>query len=73
MRNDFVTKLNKKIHQISSQPNSCHKSKFSRGLYKCVVTKQVTFYYRIEISTNEIEIITFFDTRQDPNKINNEI
>ncbi|NLP59458.1 type II toxin-antitoxin system RelE/ParE family toxin, partial [Lutibacter sp. B1] len=44
-----------------------------KGLFKCVVTKQTTFYYRIKFEREEIEIITVFDTRQDPNKLENDI
>jgi hypothetical protein len=42
-----------------------------KGLYKCVVTKQSSFYYRIR--NNEIEIITLFDNRQNQSKIFEEI
>ena len=53
----FIEKLSGKIKQISSQPDSCPKSSEFKGLYKCVVTKQTTFYYRISIELKEIEII----------------
>tara|TARA_R110000772_G_scaffold47152_1_gene107914 strand:- start:254 stop:559 length:306 start_codon:yes stop_codon:yes gene_type:complete len=69
VKKDFLSKLNKKIEQISTQPESCPFSKESGGIYKCVVTKQNTFYYRINSELNDIEIITFFDTRQNPNKL----
>ncbi|MES2238703.1 MAG: type II toxin-antitoxin system RelE/ParE family toxin [Bacteroidota bacterium] len=73
VRNDFIKKLTSKIAQISAQPESCpHSSKY-KGLFKCVVTKQTTFYYRIIIDKNEIEIITVFDTRQNPNKLEDDI
>ncbi len=39
------------------------------GIYKCVVTKQTTFFYRINFIKEEIEIITLFDTRQDPDSL----
>ena len=73
VRNDFVDKLSERIGQIIKQPKSCPESKFSKGLYKCVVTKQTTFFYRIKMKEKEIEIITFFDTRQNPNKLYKEI
>jgi len=73
VRNEFIDKLTKKINQIASQPESCPKSKDFEGLFKCVVTKQTTFYYRILFDKNEIEIITLFDTRQNPDKLNQEI
>ena len=72
-RNKFIKKLSNKIKQISLQPDSCPKSSELKGLYKCVVTKQTTFYYRISIESKEIEIITIFDIRQDPDKLKKDI
>jgi len=69
IRDEFLEKLSSKIQQISAQPESCSTSLIKKGIYKCVVTKQTTFYYRIIKTENEIEIVTFFDTRQDPNKL----
>ena len=72
-RDKFIEKLTGKIEQISLQPESCSKSSEFKGLYKCVVTKQTTFYYRISTELDEIEIITIFDTRQNPNKLKKDI
>ncbi|MFC4221030.1 type II toxin-antitoxin system RelE/ParE family toxin [Flagellimonas marina] len=72
-RDKFVEKLNQKISQISSQPKSCPESKEIKGLYKCVITKQSTFYYRILVETKEIEIVTVFDTRQDPDSLKKDL
>ena len=72
-RDKFIQKLTAKINQISSQPDSCPKSNEFNGLYKCVVTKQTTFYYRIIHQSNEIEIANIFDTRQNPDNLNKEI
>jgi hypothetical protein len=55
------------------QPESCPKSKELGGIYKCVVTQQTTFYYRILADKKEIEIITLFDTRQDPDKLKGQL
>ena len=70
---DLFKKLTDKITQISSQPDSCPKSDKFEGLYKCVVTKQTTFYYRVLHQSNEIEIITIFDTRQSPDQLDKDI
>ncbi|WP_445955657.1 type II toxin-antitoxin system RelE/ParE family toxin [Yeosuana sp.] len=72
-RDKFIEKLSEKIKQISSQPDSCPKSSEFKGLYKCVVTKQTTFYYRISTKLKEIEVITIFDTRQNPEKLKKDI
>ena len=60
--------LDTKINQVSRYPKSCPESKAVKNLYKCVVTKQTTFYYRINVEV--IEIATLFDTHQDPHKLN---
>ena len=56
VRDEFIEKLTQKINQISAQSESCSQSKDFDGLYKCVVTKQTTFYYRILFDKNEIEV-----------------
>lgn len=73
VRNDFIKKLKSKIDQISEQPESCPQSSEFKGLFKCVITKQTTFYYRINFGRKEIEIITVFDTRQNPDKLEKDI
>src|SRR5690554_2747883 len=72
-RDKFISKLTDKIKQISTQPDSCLKSSEFDNLYKCVVTKQTTFFYRILEEKNEIEIITVFDTRQNPDKLKEDL
>ena len=67
VKNEFIEKLDRCVLQISRHPESCPVSEEFPGLYKCVVTKQTTFYYRIE--EKEIQVITFFDNRQDPKKL----
>ena len=73
VRNDFIKKLTSRINQIKEQPESCPQSSEIKGLFKCVVTKQTTFFYRINFDRKEIEIITVFDTRQNPNKLKKDI
>lgn len=66
---DFLAKLAVRVEQISIQPESCPKSSEFGGIYKCVVTKQTSFFYRVDFRMEEIEIITLFDNRQDPQKM----
>ncbi len=72
-RDKFIDKLSEKIKQISTHPQSCPESSEIKGLYKCVVTKQTTFYYRISFELKEIEIITIFDTRQSPDQLKKDV
>lgn len=69
VRNDFLKKFEKKINQVRNNPKSCPESSIMKGVFKCVVTKQNTFYYRINTLENAIEIITLFDSRMDPDKL----
>lgn len=68
VKQDFVQKLDQRIEQVRMRPNLFPKSQIKKGLHKCVITKQTTFYY--QHNRNYITILTIFDTRQDPDKLN---
>ena len=68
---DFLDKLKVSVGRISTFPKSCPESQEIPGVFKCVVTRQTSFYYRI--NSDAIEIITVIDNRQDPAKISDEI
>lgn len=63
---DFKTKLNKNINLIAKNPEAFPKS--NKNIYKCVVIKSVSVFYRF--NSTEIQILSVFDTRQNPTKIN---
>ncbi|QTE23230.1 type II toxin-antitoxin system RelE/ParE family toxin [Polaribacter cellanae] len=69
VKNDFLKKFDLKISQIKTHPYNCIESFEYKGLYKCVITKQTTLFYRVSEKLQEIEIITIFDTKQNPNKL----
>ncbi|MEH6657649.1 type II toxin-antitoxin system RelE/ParE family toxin [Leeuwenhoekiella marinoflava] len=71
VKKDFVEKLDSSIEIIKNQPEIFPESKKGKSLRKCVVTKQTTIYYRY--NSKRINIVTLFDTRQDPNKLDQEI
>jgi len=73
VRDDFFEKFKEKVVMISKLPESCPQSKEFQGLYKCVVTKQNTFYYRINHEKDAIEIITIFDSRQHPERLTKDL
>jgi plasmid stabilization system protein ParE len=66
-REKFLSKFKLSIKQVSIHPLSCPESHEMNGVFKCVVTPQTSFYYRIK--NDEIEIITLFDNRQDQHKV----
>lgn len=67
VKKEFIKKLDRSVYRISDFPNSCPQSDEIPGLFKCVVTKQTSFIYRIK--GGEIEIVLLFDNRLDPKKI----
>ncbi len=68
VREKFISKLDKSIYLIQSEPEIFPKSQINKNQYRCVISKQTTIYYRF--NAKEIMILALFDTRQDPSKIN---
>ena len=68
IRDKFIAKLDESISIIQNEPEIFPKSQVNKNQYRCVVTKQTTIYYRYNLK--QIKVLSFFDTRQDPNKIN---
>ena len=71
VKNKFISNLDKVIYLIQSDPEIFPKSELNIKYRKCVLSKQTTIYYKF--NTKRVDIITFFDTRQDPNKIKKDI
>lgn len=71
VKDDFIVKLDEHIGIIKTQPEIFPESKKRKGLRKCVVTKQTTLYYRF--NAKQISILTVFDTRQHPKKLDKDI
>ncbi|KAA3650981.1 MAG: type II toxin-antitoxin system RelE/ParE family toxin [Bacteroidetes bacterium] len=71
VKKDFVVKLESSIEIIKNQPEIFPESKKGKGLRKCVITKQTSLYYRF--NSKRINIITIFDSRQHPNKLDKEV
>ena len=71
VKNDFILKLNRTLSNIQQFPESFPESLSKKGLRKCVITKQTTIFYKND--RNSINIVTFFDNRQNPDVLNKEI
>lgn len=71
VKDKFISKLDKVIYLIEKEPEIFPKSELNKNYHKCVLSKQTTIYYKF--NTKRVEIIAFFDTRQDPNKIKKDI
>ena len=71
IKNEFIKKLDKIFHQIIINPQNFPQSHKIKGIHKCVITKQTTIYYKYD--DKAVYVITLFDNRQDPKKLNNEL
>jgi addiction module RelE/StbE family toxin len=63
---NFVDETEKKIDQIKKFPESGKKVTKVKGVRKVNIGKRTSMYYRVK--TKFITILSFFDTRQDPDK-----
>jgi len=68
MKKKFVLKLDKVIIIIQKDPDTFSKLNSNTAIRKCVISKQTTLYYRY--NNHEIRLLSLFDTRQNPTKIN---
>ena len=71
VKSDFVKKLDKSLKQVCEFPDLCQKSDISKGLHMLIVTKQTSVFYRYD--DKQIKVVTIFDNRMDPKKLNKEI
>lgn len=63
----FNGRLQTVLKTIASKPQLYPASSRMKDVRRCVVSKQTSLYYRVK--KNKIELITLFDTRQDPKKL----
>ncbi len=70
VKQNFIQKLDNSIQQIQNYPLSFEKSEIKIDLYRCVVTKQTTLYYKFD--SKKIYIVTIFDNRMNPKKLKKE-
>ena len=65
----FVQLLEKSLKLVVSNPWSFPQIKHPNKLRKMVISKQVSIFY--QITEYQIRIVSIFDNRQNPSKINN--
>ncbi len=63
----FLNNLDKRIKLISLNPLIFPSTLRSNNIRKSVLSKQTSIFYRV--SKDQIEIISIFDTRQNPDKL----
>ena len=70
-RNELLDKILSSFQRVAAYPESSPKSQSFTSLHKCVLSKNTSYFYRF--NSDELEIITVFDNRQNPEKIEAEI
>lgn len=63
----FIIRFRKVCNIISDNPKMYPISNAKRNLRKCILSKQCNVYFRVY--RNRIEILSVFDTRQNPKKL----
>jgi plasmid stabilization system protein ParE len=66
---NFANDVERVLKQISEDPYMFKTSRKQKNVRKGFITRHNTIYYRIRPRKKEIELITFWDNRQNPQKI----
>ena len=66
---NFVDTVENVINQIIDEPYMFGASPKKKNIRKGFVTKHTTLYYRIKPGEKEIELLTFWDNRQNPDRL----
>ena len=66
---EFAEEVEKVINGIQENPHMFEASKKQKNIRKGFVTKHNLLYYRIKPRKEEIELLLFWDTRQDLKKL----
>jgi plasmid stabilization system protein ParE len=65
-KQNFISTLEKIVDRIIKYPESFPESSKVKSVRRCIVSRYTVMYYRVR--KNKIEILTFFDNRQNPLK-----
>lgn len=65
---DFLDRVDYVVELIQTNPNSFLLVNSEKNVRRCVVTKQISLYFKI-ISEDRIDLITFWNTYQNPERL----
>ena len=63
---NFINEVENLLNQITNNPEMFQASRKKKNVRKALITKHNTLYYRIKPRKKELELITFWDNRQNP-------
>ncbi len=67
---NFIREVNTLLNQIAHNPEMFQSSRKKKNIRRGFITKHNSLYYRIKPRKKELELLTFWDNRQDPEKLN---
>lgn len=62
----FISTIEKVLDRIIKYPESFPQSAKVKSVRRCIISRHTVMFYRVQ--KNRIEILTFFDNRQNPMK-----
>jgi len=66
---NFINEVDHLLEQIKQNPEMFEESRKKKNVRKGLITKQNTLYYRVRPRKKELQLIVFWDNRQDPGKL----
>lgn len=66
---DFAQNLDNKLSLLSISPQMYSQSEIQKDVRRCLLNSNLSLYYRVK--NKQIEIITLFDNRQNPENLKN--
>ena len=66
---NFILLVEKALGQIKDNPYMFEASRKKKNIRKGFITRHISLYYRIKQKKNEIELLAFWDNRQNPKEL----
>ena len=67
---NFINEVENLLDQIAKNPEMFKMSGKKKNIRKGFITKHIALYYRVMPKKKELQLLLFWDNRQDPNKLN---
>jgi len=66
---NFINEVDSLLDQIKQNPEMFEESRKKKNVRKGFVSKHNTLYYRVRPRKKELQLLLFWDNRQDPEKL----
>lgn len=63
---NFLTRIDEVLDYIKLNPSLYPKYNKDENIHKAYINKRIILYYKIEVDTNSIKLLLFWNTWQDP-------